>query len=821
MPDNTYTSEDIQVLRDIKHVRTRPAMYIGDITERGLHHCIFEVVDNGIDEAMAGHANLLLIALHDDGSASIQDNGRGIPVDLHKEEGKPALEVILTIVGAGGKFGGKAYQASGGLHGVGVTVVNALSEWLEVEVYLGNQIHFMRFERGVTVTPLELRGETKLRGTRIRFKPDPTVFQATEFHFETIVNRMRQMAYLNPGVRIQCIDERTDEEEVFEFKGGIRDFVAYLNKDEDPVHSDIAYLRKEDGALSVEVAMQYSTGYTEKIFSFANNIHTHEGGTHLSGFKSALSRTINAYGKANGLFKNDEVPSGDDIREGLTAVISIRLPHPQFEGQTKTKLGNSEAGTLVETAVNEGLGVFLEEHPKEASNIVRKAVQAAEAREAARKARDLTRRKGVLSSGNLPLKLADCSSRDVQSTELYLVEGDSAGGSAKQGRDRSFQAILPLRGKILNVEKTRIDKILRHEEICSLLSALGTSIGVDEFDISRLRYGKIIIMTDADVDGSHIRTLLLTFFYRHMPDLIGAGRLYIAQPPLYRVRRRKQVRYYHSEGEIQEFLLSMGLEGYALRVRNGEVDPRVWEGDPLRELMDLVIDIENQARILRKKGFDFRDYLALRNGETGELPRARVVYPGQPTQFLYSEKELNEFLAAMVSPVDAEVGSDNGEEPIVGGPEPVEAADTPHEAFDLFIFHNAGHIQRSLGRLEALGFQVGDLESSNGLYDEELKFVVTSEGEEAELADLTKVLEHLRERGRKGLEMQRYKGLGEMNPDQLWETTMDPARRMLVRVRMEDAVKANEMFTVLMGPKVEPRRQFIETHALDVEFLDV
>jgi DNA gyrase subunit B len=797
-------------------------MYVGDVTERGLHHLVFEVVDNSIDEAMGGYANLILVTLHDDGSASIQDNGRGIPVDIHKEEQKPAVEVIMTIVGAGGKFGGKAYQASGGLHGVGVTVVNALSEWLEVEVYLHNKIHFMRLERGVTAVPLEVRGETKLRGTRVRFKPDPTIFQVTKFHFETIVNRMRQLAYLNPGVRIQCIDERTDAEEIFEFRGGIKDFVAYLNKDEDPVHTDIAYLRKEDGPLSVEVAMQYNTGYAEKIFSFANNIFTTEGGTHLSGFKSALSRTINTYGKASGLFKGEEsVPSGEDIREGLTAVISIRIPHPQFEGQTKTKLGSSEAGTLVETAVNEGLAVFLEEHPKDAANIVRKAMQAAEAREAARKARELTRRKGILSSGSLPLKLADCTSTDVQSTELYLVEGDSAGGSAKQGRDRVFQAILPLRGKILNVEKTRLDKILRHEEICSLLSALGTSIGTDEFDLSRLRYGKVIIMTDADVDGSHIRTLLLTFFYRHMVGLVDAGRLYVAQPPLYRVARRKNVRYYHSESDIQELLLSTGMEGNVLRVRNKEGEPRVLEGQALRELLDLIIDIENQAQILRKKGVDFQEYLALGNKETGALPRARITYPDQMPQFLYSEKELNELLAASVSPVAAE--GQAGKTGLADGePATPDAADgPPPEAFDIFIFHNAGHVQRSLARLEAMNFHVSDLDSGNGLYDEDPRFVVSSRGEEAPLTSLRKVLEHVRERGRKVLDIQRYKGLGEMNPDQLWETTMDPARRTLIRVKTEDAVKANEMFTVLMGQKVEPRREFIEKHALDVEFLDV
>ncbi|MDP6115086.1 MAG: DNA topoisomerase (ATP-hydrolyzing) subunit B [Planctomycetota bacterium] len=830
MDNQDYTSEDIQVLKNIEHIRARPAMYIGDVTERGLHHCIYEVVDNSIDEAMGGHASLVMVTLHEDGTVTVQDNGRGIPIDIHKDENKPALEVILTITGAGAKFGGKAYQASGGLHGVGVTVVNALSEWLEAEVYVDGKVYHMRFERGETVTPLEIRGETKARGTKITFKPDPEVFQATEFHFETIVKRMRQLAYLNPGVKIVCADERTDEEEVFEFKGGIRDFVTFLNQGSDVLHADIVYIEKQDGPLWVEVAFQYNMGYSETIFSFANNIHTHEGGTHLSGFKSALSRTINAYGKSNGLFKNDTLTSGEDIREGITAVINIRLPDPQFEGQTKTKLGNSEAGTLVETAVNEGLGVFLEEHPKDAANFVRKAVQASEAREAARKARELTRRKGVLSSGSLPIKLADCSSREVASTELFLVEGDSAGGSAKQGRDRVIQAILPLRGKILNVEKTRIDKILKHEEICALLSALGTSIGIDEFDIDKLRYGKVIIMTDADVDGSHIATLLLTFFYRHMPQLIDAGRLYLAQPPLFRVKRRKDINYYHTEEEIVEFLLSKGVESASLQVSNGTADPRVVEGETLRQLMDLIIDIGDQAQKLKKNGINFEEYLSLRNTETGRLPRARVTYPGQSPMYLYSENEINEFIAANTHTPDesAEAGDEEDSSAPVDSntpedsSEPEESSEANGETYALFIFHNAAHIQRTLKQLEEMAFNADDLSQDQDDFSEEPpKFHLISDNDEVGLHALNEVLSQVQERGQKGFDLQRYKGLGEMNPDQLWETTMDPTQRVMVRVKMEDAVKANEMFTILMGSKVEPRREFIEQHALDVQFLDV
>jgi len=800
-------------------------MYIGDTTERGLHHCIDEVVDNSIDEAMAGYASLIMVTLHEDGSVTVQDNGRGIPVDIHKEEKKPALEVILTITGAGGKFGGKAYQASGGLHGVGVTVVNALSEWLEAEVYLNGKIYFMRFERGQTVTQLEIRGETKARGTKILFKPDSQIFQTTVFHFETIVKRMRQLAYLNPGVKIICADERTDQEVVFEFKGGIRDFVKFLNQGNDLLHPEVVYIQKQDGPCWVEVAFQYNLGYSETVFSFANNIHTHEGGTHLSGFKSAMSRTINAYGKSNGLFKNDILPTGEDIREGITAVINIRLPNPQFEGQTKTKLGNSEAGTLVETALNEGLGIFLEEHPKDAANFVRKAIQAAEAREAAKKARDLTRRKGVLSSGSLPIKLADCSSREVASTELFLVEGDSAGGSAKQGRDRIYQAILPLRGKILNVEKTRMDKILKHEEICALLSALGTSIGIEEFNLEKLRYGKVIIMTDADVDGSHIATLLLTFFYRHMPLLIDAGRLYLAQPPLFRVKRRKEINYYHSEEEIREFLLSKGIESASLRISNGSAEPRIVEGEALRQLMDLIIDIEGQTKKLKRNGFKFDEYLGLRNTDTGNLPRARVTYSGQPPMYLYSENEINEFIASTTpaptatTPAPAAITEVDDEQDSSDTESSSEAIDLSYE---LYIFHNAAHTQRSLALLKEMAFEISDLHLKRDDYSEEPpKFFLVSDNEEVGLHDLNDVLKQVQERGQRGFDLQRYKGLGEMNPDQLWETTMDPTRRVMVRVKMDDAVKANEMFTILMGTKVEPRREFIETHALDVQFLDV
>lgn len=629
--NGSYGAQQIQVLEGLEAVRKRPGMYIGSTSSKGLHHLVYEVVDNSIDEALAGYCDRVEVTIHQDNSITVTDNGRGIPVDMH-EVGKPAVEVVLTVLHAGGKFGGEGYKVSGGLHGVGVSVVNALSEWLEVEVKRNGKAHTIRFERGMTARELQVTGETEKTGTKITFKPDKEIFEETEYHFDTLRNRLRELAFLNKGITIVLSDERTSESQEFHYEGGIISFVEYLNESKDAVHNKVIYLNGSKDTTVAEIAIQYNDGYSENVFSFVNNINTQEGGTHLSGFKTALTRSINDFGrKYNVLKDNDENLSGDDVREGLTSVISVKIREPQFEGQTKTKLGNSEVRGIIDTIVSEGLNEFFEENPAVTKKIIEKAVMASRAREAARKARELTRRKNALEISSLPGKLADCSVRDPEQAEIYLVEGDSAGGSAKQGRDRRFQAILPLRGKILNVEKARLDKILNNEEIRAMVTAFGSGIG-EEFDLDKGRYHKIIIMTDADVDGAHIRTLLLTFFYRYMQPLITAGRVYIAQPPLYLVKK------------------------------------------------------------------------------------------GREQWYLYSDDELNQLLTRI---------------------------------------------------------------------------------------------------GRDGFNVQRYKGLGEMNPEQLWETTMNPEGRTILRVELEEAVEADKIFSILMGDKVEPRRKFIEDHAKEVRNLDI
>lgn len=630
--NGNYNASEIQVLEGLEAVRKRPGMYIGSTSTKGLHHLVYEVVDNSIDEALAGYCDNIEVCIHEDNSITVTDNGRGIPVDIQPQLGKSAVEVVLTILHAGGKFGGEGYKVSGGLHGVGVSVVNALSEWMDVEVKRDGKIHFMRLERGVPVEELKVIGETELTGTKITFKPDHMIFEDLVYSFEVLSQRLRESSFLNKGIRIVLKDFRTDEEDVFQHDGGIKDFVQYLNKNKEVVNAAPIYFEKAKDDTYVEIALQYNDGYSENIFSFANNINTHEGGTHEAGFKAALTRIVNDYARRNNLLKENESNlSGEDIREGLTAIISVKVREPQFEGQTKTKLGNSEVRGITDFVVGDGMGTFLEENPSVAKKIIEKSVNASRAREAARKARELTRRKSALESTSLPGKLADCSSKDPSISELYIVEGDSAGGSAKQGRDRRFQAILPLRGKILNVEKARLDKILGNAEIRAMITAMGTSISND-FDIAKARYHKLIIMTDADVDGSHIRTLLLTFFYRYMRPLIEAGYVYIAQPPLYQVKKSKEQHY------------------------------------------------------------------------------------------LYNDTELDNLLARL---------------------------------------------------------------------------------------------------GREGINIQRYKGLGEMNPEQLWDTTMDPEKRTILRVTLEDAMRADAIFTVLMGDKVEPRREFIQTHAKDARNLDV
>jgi DNA gyrase subunit B len=805
-----YGAGQIKVLEGLEAVRKRPGMYIPNTSAEGLHHLVYEVVDNAVDEAMAGHARNVVVTLHADGSASVLDDGRGIPVDMH-ETGKPALEVVLTVLHAGGKFEQNAYKVSGGLHGVGVSVVNALSEWMKVAVYRNNRVHRIEFARGDVTQPMQIGEETHLKGTLVRFKPDAEIFNETDFHFDTLAQRMRELAFLTRGVRVRLIDERPGREhEVdFHYEGGIAAFVKHLNTNKATLSAEpISVEARNDPPFEVDIAIQYNDTYSETVYSFVNAINTLEGGTHLSAFRSSLTRTMNRYALAHGLVKEGEIPDGEDWREGLVAVVSVRMPEPQFGGQSKRNLGSREIQKPVEQAVSEGIGTYLEENPVVAKRMVEKAVLAMRAREAARKSRELVRRKTALSSGGLPGKLAECSSRDRDATELFLVEGDSAGGSAKQGRNRETQAILPLRGKILNVEKARIDKMLQHQEIQTIIQALGTGIGIESFEPQSLRYGKIIIMTDADVDGSHIRTLLLTFFFRHMAELIRRGKVYVAQPPLYRVQRGKRIEYVHSEAQMTSVLLELGSEAARVAVLDHGVAREPLSGPRLLDLLRLVVEIDEMAVRLARRGVPLRTYLEAR-ADDGQLPLYRVRRGEGPTRFLYSEDELRQ-LEDLWS---KEMGHDvqwwhEGEDP--------PPNDAPEAAIVEFRWRVA--FDAALERLDGFGFSAHDL---RGHATEPRYAVLDDRGGETRVADLTGVVKAVQKSGRRGIDVQRFKGLGEMNADQLRETTMDPEHRTLLRVRLEDAVAADRMFTVLMGEQVEPRRRFIETHALDVAELDV
>ncbi|HOI54778.1 MAG TPA: DNA topoisomerase (ATP-hydrolyzing) subunit B [Phycisphaerae bacterium] len=812
-----YSAESIQVLKGLEAVRKRPDMYIGDRHTRGLHHLVYEVVDNSIDEAMAGFCDKIEVVINADGSISCSDNGRGIPVDMHKTEKKPAVEVALSMLHAGGKFDHDTYKVSGGLHGVGVSCVTALSEWLEAEIRRDGHVWKIEFARGAKTKDLRQVGKSTKTGTTISFRPDPQIFSDTAFKYEVLASRLRELAYLNEGLEIALRDDRGGQGETFKFKEGIRAFVKHLNATKETVHRNVIHFRKDDpeSGSSVEVAMQYNDSYSENLLCFANNINTIEGGTHLSGFKAALTRTLNFYAKKANLLKSTN-PSGDDLREGLTAVVSVRVRDPQFEGQTKTKLSNSEVGTLVETVTNEMLGTYLEEDPTTAKKIITKAVQAAAAREAARKARDLVRRKGALASGNLPGKLADCSERDASLCEIFIVEGDSAGGSAKQGRDRRTQAILPLKGKILNVEKARIDKMLAHQEIFLLIQALGTGIGAEEFDLSRLRYHKVIIMTDADVDGSHIRTLLLTFFFRQMPDLIRQGHVYIAQPPLYRVRRKKHEEYVLSDREMKETLMRLGIEGVSLtiRPRGGKGQAEVLGGAKLKEVGDLLMELEEMVRFVERRGVAFEEFLTKRNAD-GDLPNWCVHLNGDFHYVFSAEEgfELCEQAARehLVAAGKAEPTAEEIEKEMEQIPE-------PEELFDV------KELNKLIRKLETRGLEIGDWRTGPEEHLGEkavYRFLIQGDDVEREVACLAELLPAIRHVGQRGMDLQRYKGLGEMNETQLWETTMDPARRLLKRVSLEDLAGADEMFSILMGEGVEPRRQFIERHALEVRNLDI
>lgn len=799
-----YTSDTIKVLEGLEAVRLRPAMYIGDIGVRGLHHLVYEVVDNSIDEAMAGHCEKITVTIGKDGSILVTDDGRGIPVDIHKDQGKSALEVVLTVLHAGGKFDKKNYQVSGGLHGVGVSCVNALSLRLDAEVHRDGKVHRQSFEKGIPVGAMVTGEDTDLRGTRIRFLPDHTIFNVTEFQYDILAKRLRELAFLNKGITISLKDDRDERTDEFYYENGIIDFITHLNRGKARLHENVFLMTGEQDGVQVEVGIQYNDTYAENVFSYVNNINTIEGGTHLSGFRSALTRVINTYAKNNNLVREKDKVSlaGDDSREGLTSVVSVRVPNPQFEGQTKTKLGNGEVAGIVEKIVGETLRMTFEEDPKAAKLIVGKAVAAAQAREAARKARELTRRKSVLASGSLPEKLADCRTKDRERSELYIVEGDSAGGSAKSGRDSEYQAILPLKGKILNVEKARIDKMLAHDEIRTLITAIGTGIGTDEFDLEACRYGKIIIMTDADVDGSHIRTLLLTFFFRHMAPLIESGRVYIAQPPLFKVEKGKTITYIHDENKLNDMLDEIAFSGEIGMHRMGGSD-REWSSDEVREIINIFNGFVEADGRLRRRGETLEGYL---NQYEEGMPLPKFLIRRRDERlWLRDEQACNDLLASRPEWRLARPGLED--DPQAEG-----------EIVEKFEISIAERLDQDIARLAELGIDEKDCFPKT-LGDH--RYTVIVGGEEHELSALNMLPETVRKKGRANLKVQRYKGLGEMNPDQLWETTMDPDVRRLVRVTLDDIVQADKIFTVLMGDEVEPRRAYIEKHALEAMNLDV
>lgn len=798
----SYTAEKIKVLEGLEAVRKRPAMYIGSTGGAGLHHLVYEVIDNSVDEAMAGHCKEISATIHIDNSITVVDDGRGIPVGIHSVKKVPAAQVVMTTLHAGGKFDNETYKVSGGLHGVGVSVVNALASRLDLEIWRDGRVYLQSYEKGLPVTEFQQTGRTRKRGTKITFKPDSGIFETTEFNFDILSQRLRELAYLNPGLRIRIEDLRSDKQQVFHYKGGVVDFVKHLNKNRSALHEPPIHFAGEKDGIGVEIALQYHDGYNEILFSFANTINTVEGGTHLVGFKAALTRSLNGYITAAGLSKDlKQNLSGEDVREGLTAVLSVKLPDPQFEGQTKAKLGNSEVKGLVETICNERLSIFFEENPGEARRIVEKAVDAARARDAARKARDLTRRKGALENLSLPGKLADCQERDPAFSELFIVEGDSAGGSAKQGRDRRTQAVLPIKGKILNVEKARFDKMLGNEEIATMISAIGTSIGQDEFDSSKLRYHRIIIMTDADVDGSHIRTLLLTFFYRQMIDLIRGGHVYIAQPPLYRVQVGKKEHYLHREKELTEYLMVRATENVIVKI---PATGSKYEGS---DLVDRMHDLTEYRRLYDKvnRKVGSNGLLSGLLGRLAERFKGRADTEDMDS-FLRDRKELDSVAEELRDEtVSVEVLEDEEHSLL-------ELKVSQGSAAPTIIDHD---LLASAEWLQLLKLYRKIPEFSNNE-------LVIQEGEkETSVRGEDVLLDHILSAGRKNLSIQRYKGLGEMNPLQLWETTMDPESRSLLRVNIEDAIETDEIFTILMGDQVEPRRKFIEENALNARNLDV
>lgn len=824
-----YSSEKIKLLSDLEHVRKRPAMYIGDTTARGLHHLVYEVVDNSIDEAMAGFANRVSVTINKEGSVTVSDDGRGIPVDRHEqlsaeeERDVSTLEGVMTKLKFGGKFGESeaaedgsdtnAYKVSGGLHGVGVTVVNFLSEWCEVEVYRDGSVYQQEYERGVPTGPVTRVGKSDKRGTKTTFKPDAQIFPITKFESSILSRRLQELAFLNSGVRIYFRDDRVGDEEEFYYERGIIEYVENLNRTSDPIHAEVIYLKgeHEPTGIGYEIAIQYTTELTENVHSYANNINTHEGGTHVSGFRSSLTRSLNNYAKKENLYPKNVTVSGEDFREGLTAIISVKVPSPQFEGQTKTKLGNGEVEGIVTSAWGDFLKVHLEENPKDAKMIIKKAIQAAEAREAARAARDKVRRKSVLGGGGLPGKLRDCLSKDVDKCELYLVEGDSAGGSAEGGRLKEFQAILPLRGKIINAYKAREDKVLANEEVQSMIAALRCGIG-DEQDISKRRYDKIIIMTDADVDGSHIRTLLLCFFYRQMYQLIEAGHVYVAQPPLFRVKERKKTYYVQTEEEMRTRLLDRGLSDTAFETGDGTVI----EGDDMRRLCATLASLEDSILILERRGINLRTHAMRQDLETGRLPVFHAVIGSEEIWFT-NRKQIDDFLKQRQEETGVEITvSTSTESAKTNG-----SVDKSSDQMLLDEFHEIKTINAGLKELETFGFGIDSLYPQERTGMEGSRYVLRRGDSETGVNDLRELVGAVRAAGEKGIQVTRFKGLGEMNAEELRETTLDPENRTLIKVRMDNAAEADNIFRILMGEKVEPRREFIEKHALDVRDLDI
>jgi len=833
VPNNDYGAEQIKVLEGLEAVRKRPAMYIGSTGPAGLHHLVYEVVDNSIDEALAGYCTEVSVTLHIDGSVTVVDDGRGIPVDQH-ESGRSAAEVVLTVLHAGGKFDNSSYKVSGGLHGVGISVVNALSERLELEIWRNEQVYQQVYERGKPQADLAVSGTTKKRGTKVTFKPDSLVFETTDLSFDTLAQRLRELAFLNAGVVITLDDERDGKNHRFHYDGGINSFVQHLNTNKGVVHEQPIYMHGARDGIDVEISMQWNDSYNAQEFSFANNINTHEGGTHLSGFRAALTRTVNVYAQRNNLTKDlkDATISGDDIREGMTAVISVKIPQPQFEGQTKTKLGNTEVKGIVETIVNDRLGAFLEEHPSVAKRVVQKAVDAARAREAARKARDLVRRKGALDGSSLPGKLADCQERDPSQAEIYIVEGESAGGSAKQGRDRRFQAILPIKGKILNVEKARLDKMLSSDEIKTMIAALGCGIGTEDFDLAKLRYHRVIIMTDADVDGSHIRTLLLTFFYRQMTPLVDGGHIFIAQPPLFRAKRGRTETYIKDERSLESYLVHRAVESRMVRL----VDGQELFGDELERILHAMIGYRKLQEMIARRGhapdavealldLDARDKSFFESEAAVTAVAERLTTPLRRVSPVRDEAH-NAWSLAIEDRTNGYPRFDDLGIDFVATGEYRTMAASYAEIRDIVRVMKAGPVEvRTLTATKADEDETPE-PATDDVADAAPETVPDAVPRRADagpvqMGSLNEFVEHFIGLGRKGVAINRYKGLGEMNPDTLWDTTMNPETRTLLQVKAEDHTEADLMFTTLMGDQVEPRRKFIELNALDVRNLDV